>query len=113
MDVVVTTLEGSVKLFHNITKESGYWLAVRLRGKRSNRDGLGATVAVALADGRTLLGHVTTSVGYASSSEPLVRFGLGSQVEAARIVVRWPGGRTQEVAHVRADRIVEIEEADK
>jgi hypothetical protein len=111
MDVAVTTLEGPVKLFHNVTKGAGHWLAVRLHGKTSNRDGLGATVTVKLADGRMLYGHATTSVGYASSSEPLVRFGLGSQTEAGTIRVRWPAGGTQEMANVRGDRIVDIEEA--
>ena len=30
-----------------------------------------------LPDGRVLYNHAQTSVGYACSSEPLVRFGLG------------------------------------
>jgi len=111
IDVAVTTLEGPVKLFRNSTKSSGHWLAIRLKGRRSNRDGLGASIAVTLPDGRMLYGHATTSVGYASSSERLVRFGLGAQVEVNRIQVRWPGGRTQEVTKVQADRVIEIEEA--
>ena len=110
IDVAVTTLDGPVKLFHNVTKGSGHWLAVRLRGHRSNRDGLGAVVTVVLPDGRTLYGHATTSVGFASASEPLVRFGLGTQEEASKVQVRWPGGGTQQVTNVRGDRIVEIEE---
>jgi hypothetical protein len=46
IDAVVTTLDGPVKLFHNITAGAGHWLAVRLRGTRSNRQGLGAGVSV-------------------------------------------------------------------
>ena len=111
IDVAVTTLEGPVKLFHNVTKGAGHWLAVKLRGKSANRDGLGAIVSVTLPDGRTLYGHATTSVGYASSSEPLVRFGLGSQTEASRIQVRWPAGGVQEIGNMKGDRIVEIEQA--
>jgi hypothetical protein len=111
VDVVVSVLNGPAKLFHNITASGGHWLAVKLQGTRSNRQGLGAAVRVRLPDGRALYGHATTSVGYASSSEPLVRFGLGENLEADRIEVRWPGGRTQELAHVAADRIVEVVEA--
>jgi hypothetical protein len=111
IDAVVTTLEGPVKYFHNITPDSGHWLAVKLRGKKSNRQGLGALVRVTLPDGRSLYGHATTSVGYASSSEPLVRFGLGSAKTVKRLEVRWPGGGTQEITGVPVDRIIEIEEA--
>jgi hypothetical protein len=110
VDVVVTTLEGPVKLFHNITSGNGHWLAVKLRGRRANRQGLGATVRVVLADGRILYNHATTSVGYASSSEPLVRFGLGQDGDVKAIEVRWPGGGTQVLTKVKGDRVIEIEE---
>jgi len=110
VDVVVTTLDGPVKLFRNITAGTNHWLAVRLHGTRSNRQGLGAVVELMLPDGRRLTGHATTSVGYASSSEPLVRFGLGTSRAVDRIVVHWPGGRTQEVRDVPVDKVVDIEE---
>lgn len=111
IDAAVTTLDGPVKLFHNITTGAGHWLAVRLRGTRSNRAGLGAVVCVTLPDGRALYGHATTSVGYASSSEPLVRFGLGPHTGVKQVEVRWPGGGSQKLAGVKGDRVVEIEEA--
>ena len=111
IDVVVTTLDGPVKLFRNITTGAGHWLAVRLRGTRSNHQGLGAVVSVTLPDGRVLYGHATTSVGYASSSEPLVRFGLGPHAGVKQVEVRWPGGGSQKLTGVTGDRIIEIEEA--
>jgi hypothetical protein len=111
IDAVVTTLDGRAKLFHNITTGGRHWLAVKLRGRRSNRQGLGAKVRVTLPDGRMLFGHATTSVGYASSSEPLVRFGLGTDSSVKRIEVRWPGRGTQVIDNVKCDRVVEIEEA--
>ncbi len=110
IDVVVTTLDGPARLFRNTTANAGHWLAVNLRGHRSNRQGLGAVVRLTLADRRQITGHATTSVGYASSSEPLVRFGLGENRLAAKLEVVWPGGRKQELANVAADRVVRIEE---
>ena len=110
MDAVVSAVNAPAKLFHNISTGKSHWLAVRLRGVRCNRQGLGATVHVHLADGRDLYNYATTSVGYASSSEPLVRFGLGSQTMAEWVEVRWPGGRVQRVPNVAGDRIVEIVE---
>ena len=110
MDAVVTVVNGPAKLFHNVTGGRSHWLALRLRGRRANRQGLGAEVRVGLPDGRNLYNHATTAVGYASSSEPLVRFGLGESRVAEEIEVRWPGGHRQKLSQVTADRIVEIEE---
>uniref|UniRef100_Q01PC2 ASPIC/UnbV domain protein n=1 Tax=Solibacter usitatus (strain Ellin6076) TaxID=234267 RepID=Q01PC2_SOLUE len=112
VDVVVTTLDGGPKLFRNITAGANHWLAVRLHGTRSNRQGLGTVVEITLPDGRRITGHATTSVGYASSSEPLVRFGLGAAAAVDRLVVHWPGGRAQEVAGVQVDKVVAIEERE-
>jgi hypothetical protein len=111
VDAVVSVLDGPARLYRNISA-AGHWAAFRLRGRRANRQGLGAEIRLTLAGGRVLYNHATTSVGYASSSEPLVRFGLGACAEIKSVAVRWPGGRTQELAGVKADRVVEIEEAE-
>jgi hypothetical protein len=110
IDVVVTALNAPAKLFHNTTPGSGHWLALKLIGSKSNRDGLGASVCVTQGDGRKLYNHATTSVGYASSSEKLVRFGLGQQDSVKNIEVFWPGGRTQSITNVVIDRVLEISE---
>jgi hypothetical protein len=108
MDAVVSALNAPAKLFRNITAGDSHWLALKLRGRRSNRQGLGATVRVVLPDGRSLYNHATTSVGYASSSEALVRFGLGASRTAQRVEIRWPGGGVQRLSNVAADRVVEV-----
>jgi hypothetical protein len=109
VDAVVTALNAPAKVFHNVSS-GGHWLAFKLRGIRSNRQGLGAALTVRLPDGRMLYNHATTAVGYASSSEPLVRFGLGMNLKAESVEIRWPGGRLQRLANVSADRIVDVVE---
>ncbi|MBI4874380.1 MAG: CRTAC1 family protein [Acidobacteria bacterium] len=110
VDAVVSALNGPAELYRNVS-QAGQWAAFRLHGKRSNRQGLGAEVRLTLSDGRVLYNHATTSVGYACSSEPLVRFGLGA-AEIAKVEIRWPGGRTQTLAGVKTGRIVAVEEAE-
>jgi enediyne biosynthesis protein E4 len=110
LDAVVSNVNGPARLFHNVTANAGHWLALKLTGTRSNRDGIGARVAVTLTSGRKLHNHCTTSVGYASSSEPLVRFGLGEQAAAKLIQIRWPSGQVQELHDVAADRVVSVRE---
>ena len=113
IDVVVSALNGPAKLFRNTTASSGHWLAIRLIGTHGNRDGLGARVCLTMPDGRKIYNHATTSVGYASSSEKLVRFGLGAQERATVIEVQWPSGRLQVVNNVAADRVLEIREPSR
>ena len=110
VDVVVTSLNAPARLFRNTTAGSGHWLAVKLTGTKSNRGGLGAKICVTLPDGRKLFNHATTSVGYASSSEALVRFGLGAQDHVKTIEVVWPGGGTQTIENASIDRVLEIRE---
>ncbi len=111
VDAVVSVLNGPAKLFRNTTPGAGHWLALKLRGRKSNRQGLGAVVRVVLPGGRSLYNQATTSVGYACSSEPLVLFGLGDHPKASRVEIHWPAGGTQTLTDVAADRIVEVEEA--
>ncbi|MET0885232.1 MAG: ASPIC/UnbV domain-containing protein [Mycetocola sp.] len=53
---------------------------------------------------------MTTAVGYASASSPLVHFGLGDVSIVDAVDVRWPAGTSQRVTGVTADRILELRE---
>ena len=60
--------------------------------------------------GRALYNHVTVSVGFMSSSDRRVHFGLGQENRASTIEIRWPSGTIQKLTNVPADRIVDVEE---
>jgi hypothetical protein len=87
------------------------YLKVRLRGTRSNRDGLGAQVTVILPDGRRILKAADGKSGYLSQSDLPLYFGLGNLAQAQAIEVRWPSGRTQNVAGpLKAGGAIEVVE---
>jgi hypothetical protein len=109
--VVVSALNEPARLYRNVTADAGHWLAIRLVGTQSNRDGIGAEIRLTLADDTVLYNHVTTSVGYASSSEPLARFGLGKQTRVRELRVTWPAGHQQTIQNIAANQILEIREA--
>jgi hypothetical protein len=75
-----------------------HFLKVRLRGTRSNREGLGAQVTVVLPEGRRILKLLDGKSGYLSQSDLPLYFGLASADHAAAIEVHWPSGRRQSVA---------------
>jgi enediyne biosynthesis protein E4 len=113
MDAVVTVLNGQTEIFHNTTKNGNHWILLKVRGTASNRMGIGAKIRVTTADGMVQYNHVTTSVGYASSSDSRVHFGLGANAAAKEIEIAWPSGVKQVLQDVAADRVVTVSEPAK
>ena len=75
IDVVTTALSRQAEIWMNRSEPSGHWLDIALEGTRSNRDGIGARIELVTKSGAQY-NHMTTSVGYASSSAGPVHFGL-------------------------------------
>ncbi|HLN02574.1 MAG TPA: CRTAC1 family protein [Bryobacteraceae bacterium] len=108
IDAVVTVLNGQAKIFHNTTQNGNHWILLKLCGTKSNHMGIGAKVRVTTADGAVQYNHVTTSMGYASSSDSRVHFGLGASAAAKEIQITWPSGIRQVLRDVAADRVVTV-----
>lgn len=113
VDVVVTAIGSEALLLRNVSVNENHWLAFKLRGTKSNRDGIGTRMRLKLSDGRTIYNHATTSVGYASSSERIVRFGLGGARVAREVEIAWPSGIVQRLTDVSAGRVIEVREPEK
>jgi enediyne biosynthesis protein E4 len=110
MDLVVTALGAPVSVLRNITETHNHWILLELAGTKSNRMGLGAQIRITTDDGRKLYNEVTTSTGYAASSDPRVHFGLGESRVLREIEIRWPSGTRQLLRNVTADRRMVITE---
>ena len=110
IDAVVSVLGGNVQLFHNISKTGNHWILLKLVGTKSNRMGIGAQIHIVTDDGRQQWNEVTTAVGYASSSDSRVHFGLGHSRLVKELDIRWPSGIRQHLHDVAADRVMTIEE---
>jgi hypothetical protein len=110
IDVVVVRLNDRAELFRNTSPSSNHWIAFRLVGHRSNRDGIGARIHVMTDSGLDQWNHATTSVGYASASDRVVHFGLGSAKTAKLVEIEWPSGIRQKLKNLAADRCVTVEE---
>lgn len=106
---MVTRLNEQPVILRNAVSPPGHWIALRLIGSRSNRDGLGAWIRLASASGEQR-NRAVTSVGYGCSSDKVVHFGLGEDSRAALIEVRWPSGTSRRLESVQADRCITIEE---
>jgi hypothetical protein len=96
-------------LLHNVSPAANHWLAVRLIGKKSNRDGLGARIEVAAGGVRQHAERVSGS-GYLSQDDARVHFGLGNTAKADSVTITWPSGTVQTLRDVAADRVLVVEE---
>ncbi len=109
VDVVATALGRDAEIWMNRSERSGHWLDIALQGTKSNRDGIGARIKVVSKSG-TQYNHMTTSVGYASSSAGPVHFGLGPDTVAQTVEVHWPSGIMQILENVKADCVLKVKE---
>jgi hypothetical protein len=57
-----------------------------------------------------LYNHVAISVGFMSSSDKRVHFGLGPETKINSIEIRWPSGILQTLKDVSADQFLKIDE---
>lgn len=109
LDLVVTSLKERPRILLNAGGPN-HWLLIDTRGRKSNRDGIGAKIKVTTASGRILYNHVTTSVGFISSSDKRAHFGLGAEEQVTSVEIRWPSGAVQVLRDVKADQILRAEE---
>ena len=108
LDVVVSAIGEPAELWENISPEANTWLILKLRGMRSNRDGMGARIRIGNQHN-----HMTANVGYASSSHSGVHFGLGKARQVGRIEIRWPSGMEQVLTNVSVNQILQVTEPSK
>jgi enediyne biosynthesis protein E4 len=112
IDIVVTVLNGNPQLLMNRSRDHNQWIILKLVGVGDNRDGLGTKVKITTANG-VQYNQATTAVGYNSSSDKRVYFGLENATVVDRIELVWPTGVKQVLKDVRANQIVTIVESGR
>lgn len=104
VDLLMTTNNGPAVLFRaDIAPGGNRSIRFVLQGTRANRDAIGALVRI-FHDGIVQSRLVRSGSSYLSQSELPVTFGVGRRDVVDRVVVTWPGGRTQEFKAVTTGR---------
>jgi enediyne biosynthesis protein E4 len=98
-------------LLHNRAAPENHFLTLGLEGTTSNRDAVGARVAVTVS-GRTQVAARFGGGSYLSASDPRLHFGLGSAPKADRVEVTWPSGRRDCYQGLAADTGYRLIEGD-
>jgi enediyne biosynthesis protein E4 len=110
IDIVVSALNAHPHLLLNSSRNRNHWVILKLVGVQSNHDGLGTKIKITTHNG-SQYNHATTAVGYNSSSDKRVHFGLGDATMIDKIELAWPSGAKQVMANVKADQIITVVES--
>ncbi|MDA7877625.1 FG-GAP-like repeat-containing protein [Akkermansiaceae bacterium] len=110
LDLIVTNLDEPPYLFEN-TVATGNSIQIQLRGKKSNKFGLGARVEIHTGE-NSQTREIHTSGGFLSTDEPIAHFGIGKATKADRVKILWPSGAIQVVNNLKAGKIHFIAEPD-
>ncbi len=95
-DLAISHNNEPVALLKNDTIATGDWLGVRLVGRSSNRDAVGAQVLL-ITTGARQLRTVIGGGSYLSQSDLRLLWGVPPNDRAIRLEISWPNGRKQNV----------------
>jgi hypothetical protein len=109
IDIVVSAIQDRPQILMNRTSNGNHWILLKLVGTKDNRDGLGTKVKITTSDG-VQYNEATTAVGYNSSSDKRVHFGLGKAAMIEKIELAWPTGVKQVLTNVKADQVLTVVE---
>jgi enediyne biosynthesis protein E4 len=113
VDVLISVNDDAPLLLRNTAAKGNHWLGIKLVGKKSNRDAIGARITYQAGD----LKRSRTKVGggsYLSSHDPRVVLGLGSRTKIDWLEVKWPepSGKTERFIELPIDKYITITEGE-
>jgi hypothetical protein len=110
IDVVILNSNDKPTILRNESVTGNHWIQIRLRGVKTNRDGVGARVYVVAGDLKQM-DEVHSGRGYQSHWGTRLHFGLAKHKRVERIEVHWPrSGVVDILEDVPADQLLTIVE---
>ena len=98
-----------LRISRNAMKELGHSIVFRLRGRKSNRDAIGASVTIEVA-GHRQTKYLQAGSGFLSQHSKELFFGVGKSQEPVRASIGWPSGLVQTFENLPVNHRIEIEE---
>jgi hypothetical protein len=89
-----------------------HWLAVRLIGTKSNRDGNGAALKLIAGDLKSY-DQAKGGMSFCSAQDPRIFFGLGKHESVDTLEIRWPSGTLDSLHNLPVDSFVVVEEGSR
>jgi hypothetical protein len=111
VDVLISVNNGAPLLLKNNAASQNHWLGIRLIGRKSNPDAVGARITYQAQD----LKRARMKVGggsYLSGHDPRIVLGIGKRTKIDWVEIKWPlpGGATERFTDLPIDRYVTLVE---
>jgi len=113
VDVLVSVNDGGPLLLRNTAAKGNHWLGLKLVGRKSNRDAVGARLSYQAGDLKRSRMKVSGG-SFLSSHDPRIVLGIGTRTKIDWLEVKWPqpGGATEKFANLPIDRYITIVEGE-
>ncbi len=108
-DVVITNLDDAPTVLRCDSPASNNWIVFTLRGTKSNRDGIGATIRV--RSGAMEQWKLVRQTGsFLASNDVRCLVGLGPNFKAEEVEIKWPSGLVQKLSNAPSRTFVKVVE---
>jgi len=113
MDIVVNNLEDNPFIYknQNETISENNYLQIKLIGDKENTQLLNATAKITTGE-VVQMAELTPFRGYASSSQPMLHFGLGKYDVINKLELKWLDGTTHLLENLPVNQILSIKKTD-
>jgi hypothetical protein len=111
LDIAVSNVGATVDVLQNEGGNRSNSILVRTVGSSSNHDGIGARLKLSVG-GKRFVREVKAGSSYLAQNDLRVHFGLGNAPKADRLEIRWPGGATEVIENIEANRFVTVRQGD-
>jgi hypothetical protein len=112
LEVILRQVGGGPLLLYENNFPQRHYLEVSLRGRRSNRLGIGARIE-ARVRGQRLVRELFPANSFRSQMPTVVHLGLGEAKRVDELTIRWPSGEVQVLKGVQGDRHIVVDEGKK
>ena len=111
VDLLITNNGQSADLLRNDGGNQLNSLLIRLRGTKSNRDGIGTRLRLFL-EKKIQHREVRCGSSYLGQNDLRVHFGVGRASQIERLEVRWPGGMVEVFENLAVNQILTLVEGE-
>jgi len=85
------------------------WLKVKLKGNRSDSEGIGSRIEV-YAKNVSMIREIEGGSSHESQNSKIAHFGMGDNLLADSVIVKWMGGNTQKMYNIVVNQMIEMRE---
>lgn len=113
LDLVVNNENMGAFIYRNMASENlhAHYLKVKLDGTSPNTFGIGARVSIFTNGMQQMLEQQPTR-GFQSSVEPVLNFGLGTEIKVDSLIVWWPNMKMQVIKNIPANKTITLKQTD-